>query len=212
MEGIDCYRVTGVARTGSSYGAHAWNKVKLNDKWYIVDITWTEYSLGPESTGTLTRDMYEVLGHKYFMVNDDFISEDHFEYGDVADRDRFLFRAGLASFKRLFPEVYMTTRNDSCNDLYSYFINTNIGLGSTDRYIENMAELNTFKDFMSSNAETNVEVILHTSLDKDTVQQVENILGTISTYGYSVYTIGSVSYADSDTTIEGKIYIITSLD
>lgn len=212
MEGIPCYRVTGVARTGSTYGAHAWNKVQLNDKWYIVDITWTEYSLSPESTGPLTQNTFEVLGHKYFMVNKAFIAEDHFEYADTDDRASFISKAGQANFNKLFPEVYMVTRNDDCNELYSYFTHTNVGLGNTTRYITTLSELATFKDLMSTRSESNVEIVLHTSLDKDNVPQVENLLGQISTYGYDVWTIGSVSYSDGTNTIAGKIYIITNIN
>ncbi|MBO7219273.1 MAG: hypothetical protein J6V40_04795 [Clostridia bacterium] len=60
MEDIDCIRVVGTV----SGSGHAWNKVKLGDEWYVVDITWTETVLADE----------EIFFHTYFLVSDTFIS------------------------------------------------------------------------------------------------------------------------------------------
>ena len=105
----------------------------------------------------------------------------------------------------------MTTRNDDCDEVYSYFVHTNVGLGTTDRYIETISELSTFKDLMSNGSETNVELMLHSSLNREDAQ-VETLLSMIASYGYEVYSIGSVEYRYGTTTIEGKIYIITNLE
>ncbi len=58
MEGMECVRVTG-KKTGSGV-AHAWNKVKIDGRWYVVDVT---------SGGTLVGND-EVLTYKYFMITD----------------------------------------------------------------------------------------------------------------------------------------------
>lgn len=207
MEGIDCYRVTGVARTGNTYGAHAWNKVKLADKWYVVDITWTEYNLGTDTTTP-----HEVLGHKYFLVNEDFIEQDHFEYGDTDDRARFITKSSLANFNILFPEIYLDTRHDDCTEFYSYFTETNFGLGTQDRYIENITELSDFKNYMSTESETNVEVVLATALTNDSNLEAKTLLSAIAGYGYTVYSIDIVSYVSDTQSVQGKIYIFTSYD
>jgi len=60
MEGIDCVRIVGSVTSGTTTGLHAWNKVKVNEKYYAVDITWTE----------LVSSNHEVLSHKYFMIAD----------------------------------------------------------------------------------------------------------------------------------------------
>lgn len=39
---IDCVLVDGTAISNSGSGAHMWNYVKLNDKWYGVDVTWND--------------------------------------------------------------------------------------------------------------------------------------------------------------------------
>ena len=43
--GIECYYVRGTADNGIERDSHAWNKVKINDKWYYVDFTWNDFGL-----------------------------------------------------------------------------------------------------------------------------------------------------------------------
>ena len=40
--GVECEYVTGVATNSSASGGHAWNRVKINDKWYYIDCTWDD--------------------------------------------------------------------------------------------------------------------------------------------------------------------------
>ncbi len=60
LEGIECIRVKGVALDGSY--SHAWNKVRINDMWYIVDAT---------SGGTIYNEK-ELVNHNYLFTNEDF--------------------------------------------------------------------------------------------------------------------------------------------
>ncbi len=55
IEGITALKVNGIA----SGGAHAWNKVLINEKWYIVDSTWSNR----RSTGNK-----EVFTHEYLFL------------------------------------------------------------------------------------------------------------------------------------------------
>ena len=57
MEGIPAIRVTG---TGAQN--HAWNKVCIDGKWYVVDAT---------SGGSIINDSYEVLTHRFFLITDE---------------------------------------------------------------------------------------------------------------------------------------------
>lgn len=59
MSGIDCIFVTGDAD-----GDHAWNKVKIGDLWYNVDVTWDDPIGGS-------------LRHSYFLISDSELSIDH---------------------------------------------------------------------------------------------------------------------------------------
>jgi hypothetical protein len=49
---------------------HAWNKVRLDDKWYLVDATWGNFALksSDESGG---ETIQEFLTHAYLLVADD---------------------------------------------------------------------------------------------------------------------------------------------
>ena len=59
IEGMECLKISGtVAEEG-----HAWNKIKINGTWYMVDTTWGNAL--EESTGK------EYLSHKYLLVPDD---------------------------------------------------------------------------------------------------------------------------------------------
>lgn len=82
IEGIPCVRVAGFAGSSqSSLGGHAWNKVLLNGKWYIVDCTWGDATASINlngSTGT-----YEVGGHDWLFVTDSYAGDTHFEPNDL---------------------------------------------------------------------------------------------------------------------------------
>lgn len=55
IEGITAVKVNGTA----SGGAHAWNKVYINEKWYIVDSTWSNQK---------ATDKKEVFSHDYLFL------------------------------------------------------------------------------------------------------------------------------------------------
>lgn len=55
IEGIAAVKVNGTA----SGGAHAWNKVYINEKWYIVDSTWSNQK---------ATDKKEVFSHDYLFL------------------------------------------------------------------------------------------------------------------------------------------------
>lgn len=66
LSGIECIGVSGTGETDSAFGPHAWNKVRLGDKWYNVDVTWDD----PVSS----RD---ILRYDYFLISDDKMAQDH---------------------------------------------------------------------------------------------------------------------------------------
>ncbi len=60
MVDLECTYVTGKAR-----GSHAWNQVKIDGKWYNVDVTWDD----PVETGKAFDDC-KYNSYKYFLVSD----------------------------------------------------------------------------------------------------------------------------------------------
>lgn len=76
MEGFESVRVTGQAgSTPNSRGGHAWNKVKLEGNWYVVDCTWGDASMQIMSGG----DYRESASHAYFLLSDADIASTHVE-------------------------------------------------------------------------------------------------------------------------------------
>lgn len=79
IEGMECIKISGTA--GGE--GHAWNKIKVNGVWYMVDTTWGN-SLEKE-TGK------EYLSHEYLLVPDDsaHVETSYITYPDA--RSRYYF-------------------------------------------------------------------------------------------------------------------------
>ena len=85
IEGIPCVRVTGVAGSSlSDAGGHAWNKVFVNNAWYIVDCTWGD-AYGELSLDIFRTKSYEMGLHDYLFRTDGELADTHFEPFDSGD-------------------------------------------------------------------------------------------------------------------------------
>lgn len=97
IEGIDCYKCNGAGgKQGNeaNWGAHAWNKVYLIDKWYVVDSTWDDQM-------RRVNGSYQVNAlHQYFLKSDEYIAKTH--------REDYPLRA-------------KSNANYKCNENYDYF-------------------------------------------------------------------------------------------
>ncbi len=65
IEGIEAIKVSGTAFNGSGSENHAWNKVNIQDVWYVVDATWGR--------------MGNYVTHNYLLVSDYSIFASHRE-------------------------------------------------------------------------------------------------------------------------------------
>ena len=66
--GIDCITVGGTADNGKEVLSHAWNMVRLDGRWYHVDVTWDDaYNVNYNGSWC----------HMYLGLNDDIMSRDH---------------------------------------------------------------------------------------------------------------------------------------
>lgn len=61
IEGIPCVMVEGYPVANPNGAGHAWNKVYVDGKWYIVDTT---------SDGTIIDGTFEILSYKYCLIDD----------------------------------------------------------------------------------------------------------------------------------------------
>lgn len=100
IEGIECNQITGYATNGA-WVAHAWNKVKLDGKWYCLDATW----------GNIFMDNKKYVTHRYFMVDESVFLSDHMEtignYG-----------AGVENLALGDAEYYKSVVVDEAHSLY----------------------------------------------------------------------------------------------
>lgn len=67
--GIECGCITGTAVNELGPGPHAWNYVRLDGDYYLVDVTWDD-PIGPGNTGNTIR-------HDYFAITDQEMSRNH---------------------------------------------------------------------------------------------------------------------------------------
>lgn len=68
---IECEVVSGTATNDMGTGNHAWNYIKLDDGYYLVDVTWDD----PVSfDGTQRKE----VRRDYFCLNSEMMSKDHF--------------------------------------------------------------------------------------------------------------------------------------
>lgn len=139
MEGIETVRIVGYA----SGGGHAWNKVKLNDAWYVVDITWTELTDNDYATGEAT----EYLSRRYFLVSDNEIASTHtpFEGQEAKDHDaptNYYFYANQTF-------VYNGTS-------YSYVIDTTTKASALINYL--------WQNFQNNTGVTSMDVVISQSI------------------------------------------------
>lgn len=72
--GIESKRVTGtVLKEDGGSETHAWNIVKIGEKWYQVDVTWDD----PVDPNQLTTRKSGLENHMYFMASKRFMYEEH---------------------------------------------------------------------------------------------------------------------------------------
>lgn len=86
---IPCILVSGTAI--DNYGneeAHMWNYVKINDNWYLVDVTWDD----PVIEGNSNINMYR---YKYFCQGDN-INTDHFLENKITENSQ----------EFIYPQIY----------------------------------------------------------------------------------------------------------
>lgn len=119
IEGIPCVTIEGYQTQNPSGPGHAWNKVYVDGKWYIVDVT---------SDGTIISNTFEVLSYKYFLVKEEDYkvrytqkNSDTIECNNTYD----IYSNMMFSYKQNTYD-YVITSQSELNMLVGYFYsNTN---------------------------------------------------------------------------------------
>lgn len=173
MEGIDCIRIMGTA----GGGGHAWNKVKISGKWYVVDITWTELKqtkIKTDSDGNIVygvgtyqgkyyrypiieENVYEYNCHQYFLVSDDYISSTHTPFANRAK---------------------ISNSNIPANDMYGFYTQKTILHKGTwySRVIDSNEDMKGILDYIYCNDLGKFEVILDATYLNSFGNNLTNVL------------------------------------
>ncbi len=73
--GVECISVQGEADgAGEGWEDHAWNMIRLDGDWYVVDCTWDD----PLSYGVVS----DALHHRYFCATSDFIRRNNHRWDE----------------------------------------------------------------------------------------------------------------------------------
>lgn len=84
MVGIPCVRVVGFVVQNTAE-RHAWNKVMIGGKWYIVDATWSDPVI------TMGKSSYEGALHTYFLLSDGEAPSHKASYPDLDPSADFVY-------------------------------------------------------------------------------------------------------------------------
>ena len=121
MEGINCVRVTGSVSSGSTSGGHAWNRVYLDGKWYILDTTWGGASNASKKS-LLNEECPtgESVNYSYFLVaeNDSLLNS-----RSIYSNGNWRATGNLDYFTT--SKFYVDVDGDGTKEDYSFYI-TNV--------------------------------------------------------------------------------------
>lgn len=99
IEGIDAYKCNGIAGTSTDktqWGNHAWNKVKVDGNWYVLDSTWDDAVLYTSAV-TGRYDYILTATHEYFLRPDSFMNITHQEVYPLRDDVSCVYDYGHSS-------------------------------------------------------------------------------------------------------------------
>ncbi len=106
--GLDTILIDGTAWSSSGSELHAWNKVKIDGKWYSIDVTWDDPV--PDEPGTVRYD--------YFLVTDADLSNDH-KWEDEGIPDAVSDDLGI-----IYQQYKDYEKYDDARSAYDYIYNT----------------------------------------------------------------------------------------
>lgn len=70
--GLEVKTIYGTSKSKGTWEDHAWNQVKVNGKWYNIDVTWDD-----SNVAGMTAKKYNNMIYSYFLVPDKIMNKDH---------------------------------------------------------------------------------------------------------------------------------------
>lgn len=141
--GIECMPVVGncFSETGESE-PHMWNLVKIDEKWYHIDLTWDDPVIKTED-----NSLDDYICYEYFVLSDEEILKDHemtqitgVEYPEAYDNSRNYFAENGVSF---------STKDDAVKNLQRII---NSAVASEEHYVRikitDDAEFSEFQKYL----------------------------------------------------------------
>ena len=162
IEGIECVQVSGVAK--SSGVGHAWNKVRLDGRWYIVDATGGGVVVGGEK---------EMLSHRTFMCNDAFYSSKY----TASEYTNLIADSGYSIY---FDLVYTYEGHD-----HDYYIEDTDELAEMLSYYYSLGDNTKSIDFYYAGSD-NISDAIHSALQK---AHLSGSYSTVQNDGSIIYKI-----------------------
>lgn len=135
MAGVQTVRITGMAGYNSDMGPHAWNKIKVDGQWYVVDATWGDLTMSlAYKLGFSARTMTRELGtHSFFLLSDADVAFNHVEddsgYPKTAPISYGYYEKQKLSYNDEEYDCYITHADEivATTSALASFIKTKIG-------------------------------------------------------------------------------------
>ena len=161
IEGIECVQVSGTANLNGV--GHAWNKVRLNGRWYIVDATGGGVCVGDK----------EMLTHRVFMCNDEYYSSKYTasEYTNlIADSEYSIYYDLKYTYNGLTHD-FCIDDIDELADILAYFYSLHDSSKTIDFYY---------------NGDTSISSAIHSAMQK---AHLSGSYSTVQVDGSIIYKI-----------------------
>lgn len=157
--GVETKYITGKVKDSN----HAWNKVKVNGKWYNLDITWNDPM--PDR-----GDRYRL---NYFLISDQQLAKDHYwkyRSKNPAKSKNYEFLMNAQAFDINSNNFYYTLQNDS--NVYKWNMNTNkkTALFQNNlplKYIDVKGKWLTLEDFNGNTTKAKIDRSKNTTVTKN---------------------------------------------
>jgi hypothetical protein len=129
--GVDCGIVYGEAGVNGETVKHAWNRVRIDGEYYLVDATWDD----------AFPDMPDVVIYDYFNLTDEMMGVDHSPYAveheSVSDRyNYFVYNKLLASDQSAVNEIVKSGLQSGARAIYLRGVNYDVSRMSFEAFAE----------------------------------------------------------------------------